>query len=79
MYLEDVRYAGFSSTMETAPAADLEEAVQALEERALERQARLEAALLQVLSPSSPCAAVPNLEGVWTEHIDCDVGLMRLY
>ena len=34
--------------METAPAADLEEAVQALEERALERQARLEAALLQV-------------------------------
>ena len=34
--------------METAPAADLEESVQALEERALERQARLEAALLQV-------------------------------
>ena len=38
---------GFSSSMETAPAADLEEAVQALEERALERQARLESALIQ--------------------------------
>lgn len=40
--------AGFSGSTETAPAADLEEAVQALEERALERQARLEAALIQV-------------------------------
>ena len=35
-------------SIETAPAADLEEAVQALEERALERQSRLEAAMLQV-------------------------------
>ncbi len=40
---------GFSGSTETAPAADLEEAVQALEERALERQARLEAALIQVI------------------------------
>ena len=36
------------SSFETAPAADFEEAVQALEERALQRQTRLEAALLQV-------------------------------
>ena len=38
---------------ENAPAADLEEALEALEMRALERQKRLEAAMLQVFHSTS--------------------------